>query len=81
MQPNHLVGIKQRYIKLYFSNQTDLIKIRRELLKAVRRNREKENTKSYYMQVLSSVLVNNCEEISSANKSNTDQLEQIIDIR
>ncbi|KAJ8911874.1 hypothetical protein NQ315_012540 [Exocentrus adspersus] len=35
--PNHLIGLKQKYIKLSFANQTDLIKVRKEILKAVRK--------------------------------------------
>lgn len=58
----------------------DLIKVRRDLLKVVRRNKEKESTNSHYMQILTSVMCTP-KEISIANKSNTDHMENIMDIR
>lgn len=73
--------MKQKYIKLSFSNQTDLIKVRREILKAVRKNKQKENVNSYYMEILSSALANNSEDVSVASNSKVDQLENIMDIR
>ena len=39
--PNHLVGLKQVYLKLSFLNMTDLQKVRKDILFAVRRNRER----------------------------------------
>jgi hypothetical protein len=44
---NHLIGLKQQYIKLYFLNVDDLIKVRRELMSVVKRNKE-TNEKSAY---------------------------------
>ena len=46
--PNHLVGLRRRYLKLHFANVEDLIKAKREVMGAVRRNREKEKTSSAY---------------------------------
>jgi DNA polymerase epsilon subunit 1 len=46
-QKNHLIGIKQNYLKLTFLNVDDLIKVRRELMSIVKRNKE-SNEKSAY---------------------------------
>ncbi|XP_057662319.1 DNA polymerase epsilon catalytic subunit 1 [Diorhabda carinulata] len=79
---NHLIGLKQKYIKLSFMNQTDLIKVRREILKVVRKNRQKDNTNSFYTEMLTSTLCNGdiIESTSYSNK-NADQMENILDIR
>ncbi|KAJ8965898.1 hypothetical protein NQ314_003839 [Rhamnusium bicolor] len=79
--PNHLIGLKQKYIKLSFVNQTDLIKVRKEILKVVRKNKGKVNANSYYTEMLTSTLVNNIEDIANLNKVNSDQMENILDIR
>ncbi len=41
---NHLVGLKQRFVRLRFHTTADLAKVKKDLLSAVRRN--KENMKS-----------------------------------
>ncbi|XP_018571015.1 DNA polymerase epsilon catalytic subunit A [Anoplophora glabripennis] len=79
--PNHLIGLKQKYIKLSFANQTDLIKVRKEILKVVRKNREKENKNSYYTEMLANALANDIEDSVISNKGNSDQMENIMDIR
>ncbi|XP_023014693.2 DNA polymerase epsilon catalytic subunit 1 [Leptinotarsa decemlineata] len=79
--PNHLIGLKQKYIKLSFFNQTDMIKVRKEILKVVRKNRLKQNDNAYYTEMLTSTLGNNTNEVSHFNKGNTDQMENIMDIR
>ncbi len=40
--PNHLVGLKRRYLKLRFHCVEDLMKAKREVMPAVRKNRERE---------------------------------------
>ena len=40
--PNHLVGLKRRYLKLRFHSVEDLMKAKREVMPAVRKNRERE---------------------------------------
>ena len=46
--PNHLVGLKGRYLKLRFSSVEDLIKAKREVMPAVRKNREREKSRTIY---------------------------------
>ena len=42
--PNHLVGLKRRYLKLRFHSVEDLMKAKREVMPAVRKNREREKS-------------------------------------
>ena len=44
---NHLIGLKNQFIKLIFLNVEELIKVRRDLLQVVKRNQE-SNEKSAY---------------------------------
>lgn len=52
---NHLVGLKRTYLKLLFLSLNDLMKARRELLPAVRKNQERQSTS--FTRVLGSVLL------------------------
>lgn len=52
-QPNHLVGLKRSYIKLSFNTVDDLIKVKREISPAVRKNREREQSNDAYTSMLS----------------------------
>ena len=45
---NHLVGLKGRYLKLRFHSVEDLIKAKRDIVPAVRKNREREKARSAY---------------------------------
>ena len=45
---NHLVGLRGCYLKLRFHSVEDLIKAKRDINPAVRKNRERENTRSSY---------------------------------
>ena len=49
---NHLVGIKQTYIKLSFLSTSELQKVRKDILSAVRRNKEKQKTATAYTELL-----------------------------
>lgn len=78
-QQNHLIGLKQKYIKLSFANQTDLIKVRKDILKSVRKNRVKQvDENSFYTEMLTESLVNVQVDPS---KSQGDPMENIQDIR
>lgn len=55
-QPNHLVGLKRNYIKLLFNTVDDLIKVKREISPAVRKNREREQSNDAYTSMLSRYL-------------------------
>lgn len=46
--PNHLVGLKRRYLKLQFATVEDLMKAKREVMSAVRKNKEREKARSTY---------------------------------
>ncbi|KAK4884405.1 hypothetical protein RN001_000676 [Aquatica leii] len=77
--PNHLIGLKQRYIKLSFANQNDCFKLRRDILAVVRKNRKRKEANTYYTEMLTASLVNNVE--SHRDNLKTDHFENIIDIR
>ena len=78
--PNHLSGLKQELLKVSFSNTSQMIKVRRDLAAAVRKNKEREQANTYYMQMLSNSLATHSEEGESGNK-NIDFLECIADMR
>lgn len=46
--PNHLVGIKARFLKLSFHSVEDLLKAKRDIMPAVRKNKEREKSCSVY---------------------------------
>lgn len=52
-KPNHLVGLKRNYIKLSFNTVDDLIKVKREISPAIRKNREREKSNDAYTSMLS----------------------------
>jgi len=49
---NHLVGLKQTYIKLSFLSSSELQRVRKDILFAVRRNKEKQKTATAYTELL-----------------------------
>ncbi|KAJ8897708.1 hypothetical protein PR048_003058 [Dryococelus australis] len=76
---NHLIGLKQTYLKLSFFTVTDLVKVRKEVMAAVRKNREREKNNTYYTEMLTTALVSTGD--IGVTKKATDQMENIIDIR
>ena len=58
---NHLVGLKQTYIKMSFLNMTDLQKARKDLLSAVRKNKERLKNASAYQEMLAEAMSSNFE--------------------
>ncbi|KAG7199297.1 hypothetical protein KM043_018152 [Ampulex compressa] len=76
--PNHLIGLRQKYLKLYFANIFDLTKVRRAIASAVRVNKEREKGHTYYTDMLASVL--NPEE-THEKKQIVDHMDNILDIR
>ena len=72
---NHLVGLKQTYIKMSFLNMTDLQKVRKDLLSAVRKNKERLKNASAYQEMIAEAMsvVN--------NETRTNPMENIVDIR
>ncbi|MEQ2199573.1 hypothetical protein XENOCAPTIV_003448, partial [Xenoophorus captivus] len=83
-KPNHLVGLKRSYIKLLFNTVDDLVKVKREISPAVRKNREREQSNNAYTSMLSSALsggnVTSADE-DGMSKSIADQLDNIVDMR
>ena len=75
---NHLVGLKQTYIKMSFLNMTDLQKVRKDLLSAVRKNKERLKNATAYQEMLNEAMMTNSRE-GSSNRSNP--LDNIVDIR
>lgn len=76
--PNHLIGIQQNFLKLSFPNSTSLNKVRREIMSAVRKNREREKSNTDYIKLLSSSLAHSS--AMTVGKS-TDHLDNIVDLR
>ncbi|XP_059166217.1 DNA polymerase epsilon catalytic subunit A-like [Physella acuta] len=76
---NHLVGLKRSYIKLSFYNTEDLIKVRKDIFPAVRKNKEREKNLDYYTTMLTSHYAG--EEALEVSKKISDQMENIIDLR
>ncbi|CAH3120153.1 unnamed protein product [Pocillopora meandrina] len=76
---NHLVGLKRNYIKLSFLTVNDLMKVKREIMPAVRKNKEQAKTNAAYNIVMGNDW--NEEEMIATNRRSTDQMANIIDIR
>ena len=74
-----MIGLKQLYLKISFYNQSDLIKIRKEILSAVRKNKEKLKMNTYYTEMLTNDLMNKTSVTNT--KVQTDHVENILDIR
>uniref|UniRef100_A0A8C2PPD4 DNA polymerase epsilon catalytic subunit n=1 Tax=Cyprinus carpio TaxID=7962 RepID=A0A8C2PPD4_CYPCA len=82
--PNHLVGLKRNYIKLSFNTVDDLVKVKREISPAVRKNREREKSNDAYTSMLSSALVGGSlvtADEDGTSKKMTEQPDNIIDMR
>ncbi|XP_076126347.1 DNA polymerase epsilon catalytic subunit A [Alosa pseudoharengus] len=81
---NHLVGLKRNYVKLSFNTVDDLIKVKREIAPAVRKNREREKSNETYTSMLSSALVGGnvtAGDEDGPSKKMADQLDNIVDMR
>ncbi|KAA0716868.1 DNA polymerase epsilon catalytic subunit A [Triplophysa tibetana] len=82
--PNHLVGLKRNYIKLSFNTVDDLVKVKREISPAIRKNREREKSNDAYTSMLSSALVGGSVvtgDEDGSSKKMTEQLDNIVDMR
>jgi DNA polymerase epsilon subunit 1 len=77
-KPNHLVGLRGHYIKLSFRTTQDLMKVKREVMPAVKKNRDRESTADKYDPSLwTSVAVT----VGQSSNRIPDQFDNIIDIR
>ncbi|EPY88299.1 polymerase (DNA directed), epsilon [Camelus ferus] len=81
--PNHLVGLKRNYIKLSFNTVEDLVKVRKEISPAVKKNREQSHASDAYTAMLSSVLQGGSviTDEEEASKKIADQSDNIVDMR
>jgi len=52
VQPNHLVGLKRSYLKLSFLCVEDLMKVKKDIFAAVRKNRDREKSTDAYSGLL-----------------------------
>lgn len=77
---NHLTGLQQDFIKIYFPNSNSMMKVRRELLSAVRKNREREKNNTNYIKMLSNSLVQASDQRDQMQRA-ADHLDSIIDVR
>lgn len=75
--PNHLIGIKHSMIKMSFFNTNVMNKVRLEINRAVKKNKEREKTNTYYMKMLSMSLAGS----SAQSEQNQDYMDFIMDIR
>ncbi|NP_035262.2 DNA polymerase epsilon catalytic subunit A [Mus musculus] len=81
--PNHLVGLKRSYIKLSFHTVEDLVKVRKEISPAVKKNREQDHASDEYTTMLSSILQGGSviTDEDETSKKIADQLDNIVDMR
>lgn len=70
---NHLVGLKQTYIKLSFVSTTELQKVRKDINFAVRRNKEKQKATTAYTELLEAKV--------GQGKERTNPMDNLTDIR
>ncbi|RZF46596.1 hypothetical protein LSTR_LSTR002928 [Laodelphax striatellus] len=76
--PNHLIGLKQQFLKLSFATVTDLVKVRQAIASSIRKNKHNEDN-AHYTEMLKSTL--HGKSGSETAKKQTEQMENIIDIR
>ncbi|CAN8193292.1 unnamed protein product [Coccothraustes coccothraustes] len=81
--PNHLVGLKRNYIKLSFNTVEDLLKVRKEISPAVRKNREQDQASDVYTTMLSSALSGGSlsTDEEGASKKIANHMDNIVDMR
>ena len=83
--PNHLVGLKQVYLKLSFLNTTDMQKVRKDILAAVRRNRERSKTSTAYTEMLAEAMEaarsGGDEKGAASSAAKSNPMDNLVDIR
>ncbi|XP_013399576.1 DNA polymerase epsilon catalytic subunit A [Lingula anatina] len=77
---NHLVGLKRTYLKLSFSSVEDLMKVKKDINPAVKKNKDRAKSQDAYSEMLTSHLAGDTGS-SVMSKKIADQMENIIDIR
>ncbi|XP_011882583.1 PREDICTED: DNA polymerase epsilon catalytic subunit A [Vollenhovia emeryi] len=76
--PNHLIGLRQKYLKVSFANIVDLTKVKRDIVRVVRINKEREKGKTYYTDMLATTLQPNEQD---SGRQTLDHMDNILDIR
>lgn len=74
------MGLKQRYLKLFFVSVADLMKVRKDILPAVRKNKEREKSSSIYGGILKETYFE-AGTGPEREKASSSSLDNIIDIR
>ncbi|KAG8329998.1 hypothetical protein J6590_073656 [Homalodisca vitripennis] len=77
--PNHLIGLKQQYLKLTFPSVHELTKVKQTIAAAVRKNRKRDKSNTYYTEMLTSALMSKGD--AGATRKSSDHMENILDIR
>ena len=80
---NHLVGLKQTYLKLSFLTVTDMQKVRKDVLTAVRRNKERAKTSTAYTELLTEAMAAKASNSSGGREGGkwTNPMDHILDAR
>ncbi|XP_028047433.2 DNA polymerase epsilon catalytic subunit 1 [Monomorium pharaonis] len=76
--PNHLIGLKQKYLKLFFANIVDLTKVKRDIMRVVKVNKEREKSNTYYTNMLATTLQSNEQD---GGRQTLGHMDNILDIR
>uniref|UniRef100_K7GCA2 DNA polymerase epsilon catalytic subunit n=1 Tax=Pelodiscus sinensis TaxID=13735 RepID=K7GCA2_PELSI len=81
--PNHLVGLKRSYIQLSFNTVDDLVKVRREISPAVKKNRERDQAIDVGAEDLSCALIGGSLTMDEEgpSKKTINQMDNIVDMR
>src|SRR5690349_10881901 len=66
-QPNHLNGLRKRYLKISFHTVKDLLNMRKDLVKIINFNRKKKGLTSAYDGDLGMYVITSWRCLSSAN--------------
>ena len=78
---NHLVGLKQSFLKLSFLATNDLQRVRKDILAAVRRNRERAKTTTAYTELLAEAAAGGSGGDTGGSNVRSNPMEHIIDAR
>uniref|UniRef100_UPI00358EBC15 DNA polymerase epsilon catalytic subunit A isoform X2 n=1 Tax=Myxine glutinosa TaxID=7769 RepID=UPI00358EBC15 len=79
--PNHLSGLKRQYLRLLFMTVDDLMRVKKEIAPAARKNRNREASSEAYTSLLARVLGGQGMEEASGHGRMSDHMDNIVDIR
>ncbi|XP_031784892.1 DNA polymerase epsilon catalytic subunit A [Nasonia vitripennis] len=75
--PNHLTGLKRDFLKLSFTNSANMTKVRRDIMSAVKSNKEREKSNTHYSKLLAEAFSHHEQD----RRKIIDHMDNIIDIR